>query len=110
VSFGCAFEVHKTAEHALDGVWAAVELGREGGFPRAAGIGRNVGPNAEIENLLTNSVRIVAVVGVHDLALRKTFEKPVPAASPLTRPPVGIKALCRPIASVSADYRRPSAA
>ena len=59
---GCdAPEVLDAAEHALDGVSAAVEEGREAVFPDAVGLGRDVGEGPAAADLAADGVAVVAL-------------------------------------------------
>ena len=66
VSCGDSPEVLEAPEHALDGVAAAVEMGREAILPAAIGLGRDVGCSALALDLATNGVAIIPLVTMQD--------------------------------------------
>ena len=53
----------------------SAEERREAVFPFAISLGRNVGHRAAIPDLSPNGVRIVALVGVQNVAIGQLFEK-----------------------------------
>lgn len=75
VAGGDASEVLQAAEHALDGVPVPIEIGREAVLPDPVHLGRDVRHRALRLDGATDAVAVVALVGVQDPALRKTFEQ-----------------------------------
>ena len=66
VSCGDPSEVLEAPEHALDGVAAAVEIGRETILPTAIGLGRDVGRGALALDLATDGVAVIPLVAMQD--------------------------------------------
>jgi hypothetical protein len=66
VSGGDSSKVLEAAEHALDGVAVAVEIGREAILPAAVGLGRDVGCSALALDLATDGVAVIPLVAMQD--------------------------------------------
>jgi len=66
VSCADSAEVLETAEHALDGVAVAVEIGREAVLPAAIDLGRNVRCGTLALDLATDGVAVIAFVAMQD--------------------------------------------
>jgi hypothetical protein len=67
-------EVLEPAEHALDGVAAAVKDLAEAGFPSPRGLGRDVRDGALILDEVADAVRVVGAVGQYDAARTEIAE------------------------------------
>ena len=59
----------------LNSVSIAVEERREAVLPFAIGLGRDVRHGAAIRNLLAKGIRVVAFIGVQNVAIGKLFEQ-----------------------------------
>ncbi len=66
VSSGDPAEVLEAAEHALDGVSVAIEIGREAVLPSPVGLGRDVRRGALALDLATDGVAVIALVTMQD--------------------------------------------
>jgi len=75
VSCADSTEVLETAEHALDGVAVAVEIGREAVLPAAIGLGRNVRCGTLALDLATDGVAVIAFVAMQDFGGRNLVEQ-----------------------------------
>jgi hypothetical protein len=75
VSGGNAPEVLQPAKHHLNRISVSVEEWREAGLPFAIGLGRDVGQRAVVFDLTPDSVGVVALVRMHDIAIWKTVEQ-----------------------------------
>jgi molybdenum-dependent DNA-binding transcriptional regulator ModE len=75
VTSGDAPKVFQPTKHAFDRIPVAVEEWREAGFPFTIGFGRDVRHRAEVFNLSTDRVGVVAFVCVQDVALWKLLEQ-----------------------------------
>jgi hypothetical protein len=63
------------AKHPLNRISVSVEEWREAGLPFAIGLGRDVGQRAVVFDLTPDSVGVVALVRMHDIAIWKTVEQ-----------------------------------
>ena len=77
VSGSDAAEVLEAAEHALDGVAVAVEMGREAALPAPVGLGRDVGRSADGFDLAAYRVAAIALVGVQYFGRGEVIEQGV---------------------------------
>ncbi len=68
-------KVLQPAEHPFDGVPVSVKDWREAIFPFPVGLGRDVRHRAAILDLATDSVGVIAFVGVANVAGGKLFEQ-----------------------------------
>jgi hypothetical protein len=75
VSCGDSAEVLEAPEHALDGVAAAVEIGREAILPAAIGLGRDVGCGALALDLATDGIAVIPLVAVQDFGAGHLVEQ-----------------------------------
>ena len=68
-------EVLEAAEHALDCISVAVEVGREAILPDPIGLGRDVRHRALGFRQSTDLIAVVALIGMQDPARRKAVEQ-----------------------------------
>ena len=75
ISCGDAAEVLQPAEHAFDGVAAAIEPWREAVLPLAIGFGRDVRNASRRLDLATDGITVIALVTVNHEASRQVIEQ-----------------------------------
>ena len=77
VSRGNPAEVLEAAEHPLDRVAIAVQVGREAVLPAPIGLGRDVGCNAFALDLVAHRVGVIALVAVQDFGRTHSVEQDI---------------------------------
>lgn len=75
VTGGDPAEVLEAAEHALDGIAVAIEVGREAVLPAPVGLGRDVRCDALALDLAAHGVTVVALVAVQNRRRRHLLEQ-----------------------------------
>ncbi len=93
VARGDASEVSETAEHALDGVFAPMEVARETDLPDSLRLGRDVRLRAFGRNGATDAVAVIAPVSVQFQRFGRRSSSIEAVVQSSTWPPASKKAI-----------------
>jgi hypothetical protein len=111
VSSGDPAEVLEAAEHALDRVSVAIEIGREAVLPSPVGLGRNIRRGTLALDLATDSVAVIAPVTMQDFGGGDLVEQRI-CGGAIRDLAAGQQEFDRAAEAISqrVDFRRPPAA